>query len=107
MTLTAIKISLSWTSLVVQWQRLRLPTQGAHVQSLPAATKGSYATAKDPACHNEDRKVCVPQLRSSTAKNRKKLCYQLSPTVRNNQSQIFLHVDNMDVLNLLLEFFPA
>ena len=34
-------------------------------------------------------------------------CYQLSPTVRNNQSKIFLHVDNMDVLILLLEFFPA
>ena len=47
-----------------------LPMQGAEIQSwlwnqIPHA---DHATAKDPECHNEDQRPCIPQLRPDPAK---------------------------------------
>ena len=43
------------------------PVQGAWVRSL-VRELDSTATTKDLTCLNEDRKSCVPQLRTGTAK---------------------------------------
>ena len=55
------KSTILETTLVVQW--LRLPMQGAWVQPLVRGLG-----PKDPACHNEDGRPYMLQLRPSTAK---------------------------------------